>query len=120
MKTGKQQVDAYIVAAPIKARPMLRALRRLIKTCAPKVEERISYKIPFYEYHGRLTYFAAFKHHVSLYVMGRAKKMFAKEIKPYQTSLATLRFPIGTPVPATLVKKIIRERVKENDAARRA
>lgn len=93
MKTGKQEVDAYIAAASNKAQPMLRQLRRIIRACAPKATERLSYKMPYYEYYGRLVYFAAFQHHVSLFIWGRPMKMYAKELKKYKTSTATLQFP---------------------------
>lgn len=119
MKTGKQQVDAYIAAAPPPARPMLRQLRQIVRAAAPRAEERLSYRMPYYHYHGRLAYFSAFKHHVSFFVMARGKKAFASDMKPYQTSPSTLRFPYGTRLPVTLLRKLIQARVKENEPAAR-
>lgn len=116
MKTGKQLVDTYIAAAPKPSQPMLRELRRAIKTAAPKAQESISYQMPYYSYNGRVAYIAGYKRHVSMYVMGRAKKKYARELKPYLTSKATLRFPIGTRIPVTLVKKLVKDRMKENEA----
>src|SRR5262249_47296850 len=113
VKTGRQLVDGYIAAAPAPARPMLRELRRIVRTCAPGAEEKLSYQMPYYHLGGRLTYFAAFKNHVSLFVMGRAKKELAAEMKPYQTSASTLRFPLGSRIPARLVAKLIRGRARE-------
>ena len=117
--TAKDSVAAYIAAASPQARPMLRLLRAAIRSAAPTAEETISYRIPYYSHHGRLVYFAAFKNHVSLYVMGSAKSLYAKEIERYQTSKSTLRFPLGTRVPVLLVKKLVRARVKENEAKSR-
>jgi uncharacterized protein YdhG (YjbR/CyaY superfamily) len=117
MKTGKQMVDAYIAAAPKPARPMLRELRRIIKATAPRAEERMSYGMPYYAHHGRLVYYAAYQHHVGVYIMGRARKTFARELKGYLTSKATLRFPIGTRIPATLMRKVLKDRMRENEAA---
>jgi uncharacterized protein YdhG (YjbR/CyaY superfamily) len=115
--TGEQAVDAYIAAAPKTVQPMLRDLRRAIKTAVPKAEEKLSYGMPFYAYHGRLIYFAAHKNHVGMYpIIGREKDVYAKELKPYLAPKATLQFPIGQPLPITLVKKIVRERAKENEA----
>ena len=119
MKGGKQDVNAYIAAAPKKAQPMLRQLRRIIKACAPKATERISYKMPYYEYHGRLVYFAAYPNHVSLHIGGSAMKMFAKDLKAYKTSTATVQFPIGSVVPASLVRKLVRARIQGNIEAKR-
>jgi uncharacterized protein YdhG (YjbR/CyaY superfamily) len=114
--TGEQAVDAYIAAAPKTVQPMLRDLRRAIKTAAPKAEEKLSYGMPFYAYHGRLIYFAAHKNHVGMYpIIGREKDLYAKELKPYMAAKATLQFPIGQPLPITLVKKVVKERARENE-----
>ena len=94
-QAGKRAVDAYIAAAPRAAQPHLRRLRDVIKGAAPKAEEKISYGMPFYEYHGRLVYFAAFKKHVGLYAVGEAKGL-----QRYFYGASTLRFPFGEPLPA--------------------
>ncbi len=95
---------------------MLRQLRQIIKAAAPKAEERLSYGMPFYRYKGRLIYFSAHKGHVGVYPVGRAKTVYAKELKPYIAEKQTLRFPIGKALPVTLIKKVLKERVKENEA----
>lgn len=118
--TLPKNVAAYIAAAPAKARPMLRQLRRAIRAAAPRADERISYRMPYYHYHGRLIYFATFTNHIGLYVMNRAKGDFAAAMKPYQTSKATLRFPIGSKIPVGLVTKLVKARAKENEAAAKA
>jgi len=112
-------VPGYIAAAAPAARPMLRALRRIVRRAAPKATEKISYRIPYYHYHARVSYFAAFTNHVGLYLMGRSKLRFAKEIKKYQSSPSTLHFPLGSKIPARLVERIVRARVKEIEAAQR-
>ena len=63
-----RSVDDYIAAAPARARAVLRQLRRVIKTAAPKADERISYGMPYYGYKGRLAYFRLAKGHVGLYI----------------------------------------------------
>ena len=118
-KTGKQQVDEYIAAASRDARPMLRQLRRIIRSQARKADEKLSYGVPYYHYHGRLFYFAGFSKHVSLYVMGKSKLKFAKEMKPFLTSPSTMRFPLGTKIPVNLVSKLVRARVRENAASKK-
>jgi len=117
MKTGREQVDAYIAAAAPKARPMLRQLRQVIRSCAPKATERLSYQMPYYAHFGRLVYFSAFTHHISLFVWGRPMKVYAKQVAKYKAGKATLKFPIGTKVPLPLVKKLISMRVRDNEAA---
>lgn len=115
--TGERAVDAYIAAAPKTVQPMLRELRQAIRSAAPKAEEKISYRMPFYAYHGRLIYFAAHRNHVGMYpIIGREKDLYAKELKPYMVEKATLQFPIGSRLPISLVKKIVKARAKENEA----
>jgi uncharacterized protein YdhG (YjbR/CyaY superfamily) len=114
--TDSIQVDAYIAAAPVSAQPILRQLRSVIKAAAPKAEERISYGMPSYEYHGRLVYFAAFKNHVGLYAVGQEQDSYAKELSGYLSGKSTARFPIGQPLPIALIRKVVKARVKENEA----
>jgi uncharacterized protein YdhG (YjbR/CyaY superfamily) len=95
---------------------MLRQLRRAIKSAAPKAEEKLSYRMPYYAYHGRLIYFAAHKNHIGMYpIIGREKELYAKELKPYMAEKATLQFPIGRPLPLALVKKVVKERARANE-----
>ena len=116
-KRTTSSVTAYIAAAPKPAQPMLRELRRVVRAAAPKATEKISYKIPYYNHHGRLIYFAAFSRHVGVYVMGKSKEQFADEMKPYRKTKATLQFPYGTKIPARLIAKLVRARVRENELA---
>ena len=63
-------------------------------------------------------YFAAFSKHVSVFAMGKSKAQFAAEMKPYRTSASTLRFPFGAKLPARLIARLVRARVRENEAAK--
>lgn len=111
---GARSVDAYIAAAPRAAQPPLRRLRALIQSGAPKAEERISYGMPYYHYHGRLIYFAIFKNHIGVYPGGHADKH--PEMKPYMTSIGTYRFPLNQPLPVALLRRFVKGRVKEMEA----
>ena len=115
-----KDVDEYIAAAPKPVQPKLRKLRTLIKAAAPKATERISYAIPFYEQNGRLVYFAAFRDHISLFLVGEAKYQYADELKKYWTEKATqvtLHLPIDKPLPAALITKLVKARAKELEAS---
>jgi uncharacterized protein YdhG (YjbR/CyaY superfamily) len=114
--TDSAEVDAYIAAAPVPAQPILRQLRDVIRAVAPKAEEKISYGMPSYGYHGRLVYFAAFKNHVGLYAIGQEQDSYAKELSGYLSGKSTARFQIGQPLPIALIRKVVRARVKENEA----
>ena len=115
MKAAKD-VDAYIKAAPAETRAGLEKMRSTIRTTAPKAMESISYGMPAYKYQGKpLVYFAAAKEHVGLY--GPAVVEFQGELKGYSTSKGTVRFPLGKPVPVTLVKKLVKARMAAIEAA---
>ncbi len=116
-----QTVTAYVAAAPKKAQPRLRELRRIIKSVAPKAEEKISYAIPYYGLSGRLIYYAAFADHIGVYIMSASQKL-AKEQKvfaPYRKTRATLHFPLDKPIPAALIKKLVKMQMKANETNRK-
>src|SRR6266699_557549 len=95
MKKIPKDVDAYIAAAPTEARSKLVQLRKIIKAAAPKADEVISYKVPYYKYHGALVYFAAFKNHIGFFVPPPIIEEHKLELKGYETAKATVRFPTG-------------------------
>jgi uncharacterized protein YdhG (YjbR/CyaY superfamily) len=112
-----KNVDEYLAAVPKEVRAVLEDLRRTIKAAAPKAEEAISYQIPTFKYHGPLVFFAAFKNHCSFYVVSKSiMKTFSSELKPYDTSGTTIHFSVENPLPATLIKKIVKARIEENEA----
>jgi len=126
MKKAKD-VDEYIAAAPKDVQQKLKDLRKAIKSCAPKAEEKISYGMPYYGYKqslaskspgkGRLAYFAYFKNHIGLYAMPPIVDDYKNELKKYQTAKATIRFPLNEKLPIPLIKKLIKAGVKRNDEA---
>jgi len=122
MKKGKpsatpQTVDDYLAALPQDARATLEKIRKTIKAVAPKATEVISYQMPMYKQHGMLVGFAAFKDHCSLFPGAQPIATYKDELKAYKTSKGTIRFPIGRPLPAALVKKLVKSRIAQNEAA---
>jgi len=114
MKKAKT-VEAYIAVAPRDARTKLNELRKLIRDAAPKAEEKISYGMPYYGYHGRLAYFGYFKDHVSLFAMPPIPGEYKKILKEHVTGKSTIQFSFDEKLPAGLIKKIIKARVKRNE-----
>lgn len=110
----KNEVDEYIAAAPGAAQPLLRRVRAIIKANAPQAEERISYRMPYYDYHGRLVYFAAHLKHVGIYALGQTFE--AEGLQKYVAAKGTLQFPFDEPLPEAKIAALIRKRVRENDA----
>jgi len=118
MKSGKaaKTVDEYLAGTPEPARSTLQHIRKVIKSVVPKeTTEVISYRIPMFKYNGMLVGYAAFAKHCSLFPTGSGViEKFAKELKGYSTSRGTIQFPPDKPLPDPLLKKIVKERVKEN------
>jgi uncharacterized protein YdhG (YjbR/CyaY superfamily) len=116
MSPSVETVDDYLAALPAKERAVLEELRQTIRSAAPEAKEVISYRIPLYKHHGDLVGFAAFKNHCSLFVTDSAvPEEFAKELEPYEVKHTTIHFSVEKPLPAALVKKIVRSRIAENE-----
>ena len=114
MKTAAS-VNEYIATADPLAQKALKDIRKTIKAAAPKAEEVISYQIPGYKYHGMLVFFAAWKNHISLYPAPWGAAALKKEMSAYEGSKGTIKFPLDKPMPLTLIKKMVKYRMKENE-----
>lgn len=113
-------VDAYIARTPPAARALLVKMRQIIKAVAPDAEEMISYQIPMYKQHGPLVGFGAFKGHCSLFVCSTSLlSEFTNELTGYTGTKSAVHFPIGKPLPVTLVKKLVKARFIENEGRAR-
>ena len=111
-----KNVDEYLQSLPAEIQTMLESLRRSIKAAAPKAAELISYQIPTYKYLGPLVHFAAFPDHCSLIVVNKdIIRMFENDLQSYKTTGTTVHFKPGKPLPATLVKKIVKVRIQQNE-----
>jgi uncharacterized protein YdhG (YjbR/CyaY superfamily) len=111
-----RDVDEYLAGVPEATRATLAKLRQTIKAAAPMASEGISYQMPMYKHHGMVVGFAAFKDHCSIFPGSAVMDAYKEELKRYDTSKGTIRFPANKPLPARLVKKLVRARIKENEA----
>ena len=111
-------VESYLARCPEPHRTTLGKLRATILSAVPKgTTEAISYGMPSFQYKGGLVAYAAFKQHCSFFPMsGRLVEEFADELGAYKTSKGTIQFPIEKPLPAALVKKMVKARVAQNEA----
>jgi uncharacterized protein YdhG (YjbR/CyaY superfamily) len=120
-KTGKarkvpETVDEYLAAIPEPARTTLNKVRAVIRSVAPPAAtEVISYGIPTFKYKGMLASFAAFSDHCSLFPGAGPTIEFRNELKNFQTSKGTIRFAPDKPLPAGLVRKLLKARISENE-----
>ena len=98
----------------------LEELRRTIREAAPEATETITYDMPAFRAHGHmLVSYAAFKDHCSLFPMSiRVIDAHDEELKPYRATRGTLHFDPDHPIPADVVRSLVRARVEENAARR--
>lgn len=114
-----ETVDEYLAGVPEPARGTLENVRRRIKAAVPLgATEGLSYGMPAFKQNGKaLVAYAAFKNHCSLFPMsGAVIETLQDELKSYTTSKGTIQFPIGKPLPAALIKKVVRARIAERAA----
>ncbi len=119
--TKPKDVDAYIAAAPVEARPILDELRKIVLMTIPKVEEKISWGVPFYRCQGEIGGFAAYTKHVSIGFGAVAiEDRAALEAKGYKVLKDTFQIKFDQKVPAAAIKKILKAKVKANAAQAKA
>lgn len=109
-----ETIDDYIAAFSGDARKKLKEMRSAVKEAAPLAEETISYAIPTFRLNGNLVHFAAFKNHIGFYPTPQGIEAFTKELAPYTIAKGSAQFPLDKPLPISLIKKIVKFRVKSN------
>lgn len=118
-KQTPKDVESYIVNSPQEAHNILRELREIIVSVVPDAEEKISYNVPFYKYHGEFVGFAAYKKHVSFgfgadILQSQERDMLAE--KGYTLGKGTLQIKFNQKVPTEEIKKILIDKAKMNEA----
>lgn len=108
-------IDAYLSTVKGEKRAALEALRRTIRSVVPEAEECISYRIPAFRLEGRIVAgFAATAKGCSYFPFsGRTLRTLAGDLAGYGGTKSSLHFDPGKPLPAALVRKLIRTRIAE-------
>ena len=109
-----RNVDQYLARVSDDKRAALQKLRKAIKAAAPKAEECISYQLPAFRLEGRmLVWFGAAANHCSFFPGAYPIKALNRELAAYRTSKGTIRFPADKPLPAALVRRLVKARIAE-------
>lgn len=118
-RAAAQTIDAYIAGFPPETQRVLQEVRTLIRTSAPAAVETMSYAIPTFDLHGKhLVHFAGYERHLGFYPTPSAIAAFEAELTPYKRANGSVQFPLGQPLPADLIRRMVEFRVAES--ARRA
>jgi len=107
-------MDAYIAAFPENVQDVLQTIRDIIKHAAPEAEEAIKYRIPTFVLNGNLVHFAAFQNHVGFYPTPSGLAQFKDALSSYKCAKGSVQFPLDSPIPYHLIRRIVKFRVKEN------
>ena len=115
MPAKPETIDEYLAALGDDKRAALEELRKIIKAAAPEAEECISYQIPAFRLNGMLVGFGATAKHCAFYLMSSTTvEAHQDDLKGYDTSKGTIRFQSDRPMPAALVRKLVKARIAEN------
>ena len=111
-------IDDYLAPLSAKQRAALETLRKTIQAAAPEAQECISYGLAAFRLHGRpLVAFGAAANHCAFYPMSsNTVAAHRDDLKNYDTSKGSIRFPADRPLPASLVRKLVKSRIAENRA----
>ena len=106
-------IDEYLRTLSADKRSALEKLRKAIHAAAPNLEECISYGVPAFRLDGKfLLAFGATGKHCAFYP-GSTIQRYKSDLKNYDTGKGTIRFHANTPLPAALVRKLVRARISE-------
>jgi uncharacterized protein YdhG (YjbR/CyaY superfamily) len=117
MKPKARTIDDYLAALGEDQRAALEQLRQIIRAVAPGAEECISYGVPAFRQGRLLVGFGAAAKHCTFFLMnGSTVEAHRDDLKGYDTSKGAIRFPADQPLPAALVRKLVKARLAENEA----
>ncbi|MBP1598125.1 MAG: hypothetical protein H6Q05_3502 [Acidobacteria bacterium] len=109
------EIDDYMATVPEPHRTTLSAVRATIRAILPNAQECITYGIPTFKVHGiGVAGFSACKQHCSYFPMsGSVFSVMGKDVAKYEVTKGALHFAVDTPLPAALIRKLIRTRLRQ-------
>jgi len=117
MKQKPRTVAAYLASLSADQRRVLGQLRKTIRAIVPTAIEVISYGIPAFRVHDKVVagFMATRRGYSYLPFSGTTFRTVAKDIVKYDRTKGSLHFT--TPLPTTLVRKLVRARLAEIEKA---
>ena len=116
-QTAPKTIDEYIAGFPQDVQKILKRIRTTIRKAAPDAEETIKYRMPTFTLKGsNLVHFAGFKNHIGFYPVPTGIEKFKDELSVYEGGKGSVKFPLDKPIPYGLISRIVKFRVKENQA----
>ena len=109
-------VDDYIARFSPDVQAVLHKVRETIRRAAPEATEVISYQMPAFKQQGILVYFAAWKEHIGLYPPISGDPALEQAVARYAGPKGNLQFPLNRPMPLKLIERIVKWRVRQNEA----
>jgi uncharacterized protein YdhG (YjbR/CyaY superfamily) len=108
-------IDDYLAGVTPSSRALLQKLRKTLHSIVPDVEECISYRMPAFRYQGRIIGgFRATSTGCSYYPFsGTTLKTLARDVEGYSKTKSALHFGADEPLPASLVRKLLKARIAE-------
>jgi uncharacterized protein YdhG (YjbR/CyaY superfamily) len=114
-RSTARTIDEYVAEFPPETRAVLEEVRALIRAEAPEATETISYAIPTFDLGGRhLVHFAGYDKHIGFYPGARGVAAFKEELTGFKSAKGSVQFPLGKPLPADLIRRIVAFRVEED------
>lgn len=107
-------VDEYLFLLPKDEKEELQRIRKIILSTIPEAKGRIAYKICVFSVNKDLVGFASQKNHLSFHTMSpKLVKTMKNDLLGLDVSGATIHFSPSKTIPNTIIKKILKERLKE-------
>ncbi|MES3017773.1 MAG: DUF1801 domain-containing protein [Bacteroidota bacterium] len=112
IETVPTSVDEYISIFPKDIQKVLIEIRAIMKKAAPEAGEAIKYGMPTLTFHGNMLSYGVFTKHIGVYPAPAGDSDFNKEMEPYRSGKATIKFPLDKPMPMNLISQIVKLRVE--------
>jgi len=111
-----RDIDEYIAWFSPDVQAILQRIRLTIRQAAPNAQETISYGIPAFALDGILVYFAAFRKHIGFYPPVKGDPKLEKSVSTFAGAKGNLQFPLDQPIPYGLIRRIVKLKVRQNQA----